>query len=64
MRALGWIEGDNFILDYRATLGDLSRTAELVRELQRRHIAVLVPLTTGIALEAHRAARSLKGQNL
>src|SRR5262245_31912772 len=55
MRALGWTEGDNFILEYRATLGDVSRTAELVRELQQRHIAVLVTLTTGIPLEAHRA---------
>jgi ABC-type uncharacterized transport system substrate-binding protein len=59
MRALGWSEGDNFILEYRATLGDPSRTAELVRELQQRHVAVLVTLTTGIALEAHRTAPSL-----
>ena len=55
MRALGWAEGNKFILDHRA-IGDVSRTAERVRELQQRPVAVLVTLTTGIALEAHRAA--------
>src|SRR5262245_14621206 len=59
MRALGWIEGDNFILEFRATGGDLARTAELVRDLQQRQAALLVTLTTGIAQEARRAAPSL-----
>ena len=59
MRALGWAEGENFILEHRATHGDLSRTAELVRELQQRHVVVLVTLNTSIALEARRAAPSL-----
>ena len=59
MRALGWAEGNNFVLEHRATHGDLSRTAELVRELQQRHVVVLVTLNTSIALEARRAAPSL-----
>lgn len=60
MRALGWIEGQNFILEYRATtLVDHSRTADLVRELQQLHVEVLVTMHTAVALEAHRAAPSL-----
>jgi putative ABC transport system substrate-binding protein len=59
MRSLGWAEGDNFILDHRATHGDLSRIAELVRDLQQRQVVVLVTLNTSIALEARNAAPSL-----
>ena len=59
MQELGWAEGNDFILEQRATGPEFSRAAQLAIELRDRGAEILVTSTTNVAIEASRAARSL-----
>lgn len=59
MQDLGWTEGNDFILEQRATGPEFSRAAQLAIELRDRGAEILVTSTTNVALEASGATQSL-----
>jgi len=56
MRALGYIEGQNLIIDYRSPNGRLERIPEITAELIRLKCEVLVARGTPLALAAKHAS--------
>lgn len=59
MQDLGWAEGNDFILEQRATGPEFSRAALLAIELRDRGAEILITSTTNIAIEASGATPSL-----
>ena len=59
MRALGYVEGQNLIIDYRSPDGHLERLPQLAAELIKLKCDVLVTRGTPPALAAKRAAGGL-----
>jgi putative ABC transport system substrate-binding protein len=59
MQDLGWTEGNDFILEQRATGPETSRAARLAIELRDRGAEILVTSSTIVAIEAGGAAPSL-----
>jgi putative tryptophan/tyrosine transport system substrate-binding protein len=59
LRALGYIEGQNLTIDYRSPDGHLERLPELVAELLRLKVDIIVTRGTPPALAAKRAAGNL-----
>lgn len=55
MRELGWAEGNDFVVEQRATGPDWSRVARLAIELRDQGTAILLTSTTNVAIEASRA---------
>lgn len=55
MRDLGWAEGNDFIVEQRATGPEWSRAARLATELRDQGAELLVTSTTNVAIEASRA---------
>ena len=55
MRDLGYIEGRNMVLEYRAADGKVERLPELLAELVRLKVDVIVTGATPAALAAKRA---------
>ena len=59
LRALGYIEGQNLVIEYRSADGDASRFPALAIELVRLQVDVLVTRGTPAALAAKNAAGSI-----
>lgn len=59
LRALGYIEGQNLVIEYRSADGDASRFPALATELVRLQVDVLVTRGTPAALAAKNAAGSI-----
>jgi putative ABC transport system substrate-binding protein len=59
LRALGYFEGQNLAIDYRFTDGRFDRLAELVAELVKVNVDVLVVNTTNAAIAAKNATSSI-----
>jgi len=56
---LGWIEGRNVVIEYRAAEGQVDRLPHLAVDLVRMHVDVIVALPTPAALEARRATSTI-----
>jgi ABC-type uncharacterized transport system substrate-binding protein len=59
MRERGYIEGQTFVIDYRAAAGSVERLQELVAELARLNVSVIVASATPAALAAKRAITTI-----
>jgi len=59
MRKLGWIEGNNIAVEYRYAEGELKRYPELVAEVVRLKVDLIVVEGTGLALAAKRATTTI-----
>jgi putative tryptophan/tyrosine transport system substrate-binding protein len=59
LRALGHIEGQNIVIEYRFTDGKFERLPDLAAELVRLKVDVLVANTTNAALAAKNATRTI-----
>lgn len=59
LRKLGWIEGQNIIIEYRYGMGDSQRLPELVAELLRLRVDILVTSSTPGALAAKAATSEI-----
>jgi putative ABC transport system substrate-binding protein len=59
LRALGWIEGQNLIVEYRWAEGKNKRLPALATELVQRQVEVIVAPTEPAALAARDATRSV-----
>ena len=54
LRELGWVEGQNVVIEYRWADGDLARHPALVAELLAQRVAVLVVAGTSAVLASRR----------
>ena len=52
MRALGYVEGQNLVLEYRAAAGKFERLPSLAAELVRLHVDMLVAVGPEATLRA------------
>jgi putative ABC transport system substrate-binding protein len=59
MRELGWVEGQNIIIDYRFAEGDVDRLSDLAAELVRIHSDVIVATGTPAAIAAKNATSTI-----
>jgi putative ABC transport system substrate-binding protein len=59
LRELGWVEGQNIVIDYRFADGRFDRLPELAGELVRLKVDVIVAQPTPAALAAKNATRSI-----
>src|SRR5712691_9491287 len=59
MRALGYVEGQNLVLEYRAAAGHYERFPDLAAELVRLKVDVLMMGSTPAALAAKRATTTI-----
>src|SRR5262249_43377708 len=55
LRELGWVEGENFIIEYRWADGDIARLPELASELVALNVDLIVAPATSSALAAKNA---------
>src|SRR5262249_53250843 len=58
MRALGYVEGQNLVMEYRAAEGHYERFPALAAELVRLKVDVLLAVITPAALAAKQATRT------
>jgi len=56
LRDLGWVEGQNIVIEYRSAEGHLDRLPDLAAELVRLKVDVIVAAPTGAVLAAKNAA--------
>jgi putative ABC transport system substrate-binding protein len=59
MREAGYVEGQNFVIDYRSADGQQNRFAQLAAELARARPDVILTRSSPAALAATKAARSI-----
>jgi ABC-type uncharacterized transport system substrate-binding protein len=59
LRALGWIEGQNIVIEYRWAEGNLERLPSLARDLVRRNVDVIVAPAASAALAAKHATGTI-----
>ena len=59
LRDLGWVEGQNVVVEYRSAGGDLQRVRPLADELVRLGVAVIVTTTGRTALVVKEVTRSV-----
>jgi putative tryptophan/tyrosine transport system substrate-binding protein len=59
LRALGYIEGQNLVMEYGFTDGKFDRLTDLATELGNRKIDVLIAITTNAAVAAKKAGRGI-----
>ena len=59
LRELGWIEGQNVVIEYRWAEGDLERLPRLAEDLVRRNVDVIVTPATSAALAAKHATNTI-----
>ena len=59
LRDLGYIEGKNFVIEYRGAKGSLDRVATLINELVQLKVEVLVAPTPGAIRAAKQATKTI-----
>jgi putative ABC transport system substrate-binding protein len=59
LRELGYVEGSNLILDYRSADGDANRFPDLISDLIRLNVDLIVTRGTPAALAAKKATKTL-----
>jgi len=59
LRELGWIEGQNIVIEYRWAEGDLERLPGLAQDLVRRNVDVIVAPAASAALAAKHATSTI-----
>src|SRR5438132_11767323 len=59
LRELGWVEGQNLIIEYRWAEGNVERLPDLAAELVRRKVDVIVAPAGSAALAAKNATSSI-----
>jgi ABC-type uncharacterized transport system substrate-binding protein len=59
LRALGYIEGQNLVIEFRHTDGKFEQLPEVAAELVRLKVDVIVANTTNAALAAKNATRTI-----
>jgi len=59
LRDLGYVDGRNFAIDYRSSHGDVERLVDVIAELIRVPVAVIVTSGTPATLAAKRAAATV-----
>src|SRR5437868_14302242 len=59
LRKLGWVEGQNLIIEYRWADGNVERLPDLAAELVRRNVDVIVAPAGSAALAAKNATSSI-----
>jgi len=59
LRDLGWIEGQNIVIEYRWAEGDLKRLPDLANDLVRRNVDVIVAPAASAALAAKEATTTI-----
>src|SRR5262249_28281544 len=59
MRALGYVEGQHFVMEYRAAAGQYERLPALAAELVRLQVDVLLVVFTPAALAAKQATSTI-----
>jgi putative tryptophan/tyrosine transport system substrate-binding protein len=59
LRELGWIEGDNLVIEYQFGNGELGRLPELAEALVRLKVSVIVTVDTPPTLAAKRATNTI-----
>jgi len=59
LRALGWVEGQNVIIERRYTEGDVERAPELAADLVRLNVDVIVAVAPPNVRAAQRATSSI-----
>jgi len=59
LRDLGYVEGENLVIEYRSADGRLERLAELATELVRAKVDVIVPRGTNASLAAKNATSAV-----
>ena len=59
LRELGWIEGQNIVIEYRWAEGDLERLPGLAHDLVRRNVDVIVAPAASAALAAKHATSTI-----
>jgi putative tryptophan/tyrosine transport system substrate-binding protein len=59
LRELGWIEGQNIVIEYRSAEGRFDRLPDLAAELVRLKVDVIVATPTPAALAANSATRTI-----
>jgi ABC-type uncharacterized transport system substrate-binding protein len=59
LRELGWVEGQNIVIEYRYAEGQIDRLPGLAEELVRLKVDVIAASPTGAALAARNASRTI-----
>ncbi len=59
LRELGWIDGQNVVIEYRWAEGDLARLPGLAEDLVRRNVDVIVTPAASAALAAKQATSTI-----
>jgi len=59
LRELGWVEGQNLVIEYRWAEGNVERLPDLAAELVRRNVDVIVAPAGSAALAAKKATSSI-----
>src|SRR5260370_26196444 len=59
LRGLGYVEGQNLVIEYRSAEGKRERVPELAAELIRMKVDVIVTLATPAALAAKQATHTI-----
>ena len=59
LRKLGWVEGQNVVIEYRWAEGDLERLPGLAQDLVRRNVDVIVAPAASAALAAKHATSTI-----
>ncbi len=59
LRELGWVEGQNIVIEYRYAEGQIDRLPALADELVRLNVDVIAAAPTGAALAARNASRTI-----
>jgi putative tryptophan/tyrosine transport system substrate-binding protein len=59
LRDLGWIEGQNILIDYRWAEGKVERIADLAAELVRLKVAVIIASSSSAVLAASNTTRTI-----
>jgi putative ABC transport system substrate-binding protein len=57
LRELGWVEGQNVVIDYRSAEGRLDSLPDLAGELVRLKVDIIVAVATPAAAAAKNATR-------
>ncbi len=59
LRELGWVEGQNIVIDYRFAEGRFDRLPDLAAELVRLKVAIIVAAPTPAAVAAKKATETI-----